>query len=120
MNGENIAGIVIMAVCCFGSALLFSVIGLHANKADKPVHFWAGSTIDPENVSDIRAYNRKCAIMWLWYSIPYCIAGAVAVLGGGEDSAIIISAFVLAAACIPGIPILIFHYRRIEKRYISR
>ena len=120
MQGEKVAGIVIMAVCCFGCALLFFGIGLRAKKAVKPVHFWAGSSIDSEKVSDIQAFNRECSIMWLWYSVPYWIAGAVAVLGGGRDSAIIISVFVLAAACIPGIPILIMHYRRIEKRYISR
>lgn len=118
MSGESIIGVIISVLCSWGCASLFFTIGLFAEKSQKPAHFWAGSTIDPKRVSDIPAYNHENAAMWKWYSVPYWISGVLFLLGICGSAFTLAGAVVLFIACIPCLPLLIFHYRKIEKKYI--
>ena len=118
MSGDDFAGIVIMAVCCFGSAALFFSVGVWAERRKKPMNFWAGTEIDPKTVSDIPAYNHENAVMWKLYSIPYWLAGLVNLLPIRWSD--IASLILLALACLPGLPLLILRYKQIEKKYILR
>ncbi len=54
-----------------GCALLFVGIGIYAIRRDKPMWFWSGSTVDPESITDVKAYNKANGIMWLLYSLWY-------------------------------------------------
>ena len=119
MENENMVGLVIMVLCCWGCAGLFFGIGFCAQKQEKPVHFWAGSAIDPKSVMDIWAYNQENGRMWMVYSIPYWMAGLIDLFFLGSDFGAIAAVILLLAACVPGIPMLIAHYRRIEKKYIK-
>ena len=80
MDEDMIAGIIIMAATCFGCGALFFGIGIVARHSKKPFAFWAGTTVNPERVSDIAGYNRASARMWKWYSFPYFSAGILACL----------------------------------------
>ena len=53
MDNENLIGAIIMAVVCFGCGALFFGLGAYAEKAEKPMHFWSGSTVDPKRISDL-------------------------------------------------------------------
>ena len=119
MDNEAIIGTVIMLLCCWGCAGIFLGIGLCGEKRRTPMHFWAGSKIDPHSVSNISAYNRENALMWKWYSIPYWIAGICPLLGRGEDWAYMVSVGALFLATVPGLPILIKNYNRIARKYIQ-
>ena len=120
MSDGNLAGILIMAFCCFGCAILFVGIGIWAWHSGKPINFWSGTKVDPEKVSDTPGYNRANAVMWIIYSIPYWIAGIFSCLEPYDQRMMIISAVVLGIACVPGVFFLIFAYHRIEKKYIIR
>ena len=109
MFGKNIAGVVIMLVCSWGCAVLFYFIGRFADKNQKPIHFWAGTQIDPRHVSDIAAYNHESAVMW-----------KLSCFGLISEVFIIAGAAVLFIACFPGLCFLIQKYRKIEKTYICR
>ena len=117
MDKEGIIGAVIMLLCCWISAAVFLGIALWARKSEKPIHFWAGSRIDPKTVTDISAYNRENAKMWTWYSAPYWIAGLCSWLGRGADWAALIGVGLLVLACVPGIPLLVRRYKRIAEKY---
>ena len=117
---DNLTGMIVMAVCCFGCAVLFFGIGVWAEKSKKPVHFWAGSRIDPEKVSDIPGYNHACTVMWKVYSIPYWCCGVLACLGGIDRMFMVASTVLLFLACIPGVILLARQYTRIEKKYIVK
>lgn len=119
MENENMVGLVIMVLCCWSCAGLFFGIGFCAQKQEKPMHFWAGTTIDPRSITNIPAYNLENARMWMLYSIPYWLAGAVVLFFRGSDFGTIAAVILLLAACVPGIPMLIAHYRRIERKYIK-
>lgn len=120
MDKEAILGVVIMVVCCWGSAALFFCIGLWAGRRKTPMHFWAGTDIDPKTVSDIPAYNHENSVMWKAYSIPYWIAGAFSLFPGWGNWCAIAAGILIGLACFPGLLILIRHYRKIETKYICR
>ena len=120
MGKGSVAGAVIMAVCCFGCALLFLGIGYWARKSEKPVNFWSGSTVPVDKVTDVKAYNRANAVLWEVYSIPFWIAGVFGVFGFMGDIFSIVAAVVLFLSCVPGGFLLVWQYRRIEKMYIKK
>ena len=120
MGNGSVAGAIIMAICCFGCALTFLGIGVWASKSNKPVHFWAGTDVPVEKVTDVLAYNRANALMWKIYSIPYWLSGAVGSLGFFGDIFTIASAILLFLACFPGIFLLVRRYRKIEEQFFRR
>ena len=117
---DNFAGMIIMVVCCFGCAMLFFGIGRWADQSKKPVHFWSGTTVNPEKVSDIPAYNHACALMWKQYSIPYWFCGIFSCLGVIDRIFSIIAVILLFVACLPGAFWLVGQYSKIEKMYFIR
>ena len=120
MDKGSVIGAVIMAVCCFGCAALFYGIGVWAERREKPVHFWSGSTVDPAKVTDIAAYNHANALMWKLYSVPYWLSGMFGCLGCFSKACFYISLAFLGFACLPGIVLLVRQYLKIEKKYILR
>ena len=120
MDKSNIPRVIIMALCCFGCAVLFYGIGIWADKSEKPVHFWSGTTVDPTKVTDIPGYNHACAVMWKWYSVPYWLSGIFSCLDPWYDGSMIVATVLLVAACVPGFIFLVLRYHRIVKTYISR
>ena len=119
MDKENLAGAIIMALCCGLCALTFWAIAHHAEKAHKPVNFWSGTSVDPKRVKDILGYNHANAVMWKLYSIPYWLATALAILGLWGEGFVIASAIVLGLACVPGLFWLIWRYKAIERKYLN-
>ena len=102
---------IIWYVVNFGSALLFTGIGVYAAKTDKPMWFWSGSTIDPATITDVKAYNKANAKMWIGYSLWYWLAG----IGWGLYPALGLTLLLLG--CTVGIGGLLYAYHRIEKKY---
>ena len=68
-------GSIIWYVVCFGCAILFYSIGMYSQKLKTPMHFWAGSKVDAEQITDIKGYNHENARMWKLYSLWYVAAG---------------------------------------------
>lgn len=107
-------GLIIMVVCCWGSAGLFCGIGLWAEHCKKPIHFWSGTKIDPETVTDIPAYNHANAVMWELYSIPYWLAGVCSFYSE------LCAGILIMLASVPGLAYLFWQYGRIEKEFIKK
>ena len=120
MDGEIIVGAIIMCVVCCGCGALFFGLGVWANRLEKPMHFWSGSTIDPKTVIDIPEYNRKNAVMWKWYSLPYWLAGIFGLLSWKHEWWMYVSVALLLIACVPGFVVLVGCYKRIEKEHIKK
>ena len=119
MDPDAIAGTWIMIICCWGCGALFLGTGIWANCRKRPMHFWAGTKIDPDSVSDIPAYNRENGRMWMLYSIPYWIAGVFSLFIGNAQWCAVAALGLILLACFPGLLILIRQYQRIEKKYIQ-
>ena len=105
------AGIIIWSITVFGCALLFLGIGLYAEGRDKPMWFYAGTTVDESKISDVKAYNRENARMWKLYSLWFFASGAIYFFNAP------IAVLILVLGCTLGIGILIGQFTRIEKKY---
>jgi len=103
--------IAIWLIVTCGCAALFTGIGVYAYKAKKPMHFWSGSTVLPEEIENIKAYNRANGHMWTVYSMLFW---AAAVLGIWFPEA---GAILLAVSSTVGILPLIVIYKHIYKKY---
>jgi hypothetical protein len=93
--------------------LIFGAISLWAFKRKDPMHFWSGSTVKPEEITDIPAYNRANGLMWAVFAVCIVTAGVFSLFN------IKIGAILLAIICLPGIFILIAVYKRIYNKYKS-
>ena len=104
MDKSDIAGLVILIVCCWGSGAVFYGIGRWAAGRKTPMHFWAGSEVDPKTVSDIPAYNRENGRMWKQYSLSFWLAGVLGIVGMWHPWCDIVALIVLCLACTAPVP----------------
>ena len=120
MNREAIFGGVLCLVISWSCAVLFYGIGWWAQRKQTPMGFWSGMELKPEWVRDIPAYNRECAVMWKVYSIPYFLCGILGLLGMFHTGFTVAMVVLMVLATVPGLIPLIRHYKKIERKYISR
>lgn len=107
MNPAGTPMTVILWIC----AAIFFVVGCWAARRRDPMHFWAGTTVPPEAIRDIPAYNRACARMWRIYGGVFVFAGIIDLFSMAW------AGILTAAACVFGLPALIFTYQRIFRKY---
>ncbi len=91
-----------------GGVSWYRLLGGAAARSDA---LWAGSTVRPQEIRDIPAYNRACARLWWSYGAVYVLAGAASLFS------MLWAGVITAAACLPGLPVLIFAYGRIYRKY---
>ncbi len=104
-------GIAVMAASCWICGIFFLGFGLFARRYKKPIWFWSGSTVNPDCISDIPAYNRANARMWTVFSVPFWASGLISFWW------MMPAAVLLTVACLGGLPVLIITYNKILKKY---
>jgi len=92
-------------------SLIFGAIAVWAFKRKEPIHFWSGSTVKPEEIHDIPAFNRANGVMWSIYALCMVVTGVLFLFS------IIAGVISLIIVCFPGIAILIHAYNRIYNKY---
>ena len=105
------AGKIICWMVCFGCAFLFYGIGIYAAKIDHPMHFYTGTQIDSNTITDIQKYNHENAIMWKYYSLWYFGAGIAQIWST------FLCVILMISGCSVGIVFLVTTYHRILKKY---
>lgn len=105
------AGIIIWSITVFGCAILFLSIGIYAERREKPMWFYAGTTVDESAISDVKAYNQENGRMWKLYSLWFFASGITYFFLPG------LSVLLLMLGCTLGIGILIATFSKIEKKY---
>ncbi len=106
-TGDLIAWFSIMIPCC----LLLTGIGIRGFIAKKPVNFWAGVEVNEEEISDVKAYNKANAYLWIIFSLPIwasCILTPFIPWLGITLSIL---------SCSAGIAFLIIGYKKIYAKY---
>ena len=104
---------IFFAAICLLCSLSFGAIAIWAFKSKGPIHFWSGSTVSPEEITNIPAYNRANGLMWLIYTVCMVMIGIVSLFN------IIIGVILLVIICVPGTIALIIAYNVIYKKYRS-
>lgn len=88
--------------------VVFIGLGIFSIKKKTPMHFWSGTTVKPEEISNIKAYNKANGIMWIAYGI---IISTLALLTEFIGEAI------FAFTVIFSIVALVICYYRIYNKY---
>ena len=104
-------GDIIWYATMLGCGALFVGIGIYAKRLEKPMWFWSGTNVDPDSITDIKAYNQENAKMWFCYSLWFWAAGVTWIFH--QITALI----VLVMGCTLGIVMLVGTYRKIEKKF---
>lgn len=104
---------IIFAVCCFICSLSFWGIAIWAFVRKSPMHFWSGSSVKPEEISDIPSYNRANGWMWTIYASCLVLAGIISLFNIGAGTILLVILFV------PGVVVLILVYNKIYNKYKS-
>lgn len=107
---ESIVFVFISWLC----GAVFVLLGVSCFKSRKPVGFWSGTTVDKEEVTNVRKYNIANGIMWSLYSLFFWLSGLTAITD--KVSSIIL----LVSGCTVGILLLILGYGWIKRRYFVR
>lgn len=107
MSSANIT----FAAICWLCSLIFGLIAFWAFKRKDPMHFWSGSTVMHEEISDIPAYNRANGLMWVAYALSLAVVGLLSLFNIKAGS------ILLVVICFPGLAVLIAVYNKIYKKY---
>ena len=89
-------------------------IGIYAWRRKKPMWFWSGTKVRESEITDVPAYNRANAIMWICYSALFWLS---TFLGLWNETA---GGILLIAVCLISAPILPIVYGKIYNRYSRR
>lgn len=58
--------------------IVFITIGILAFARKTPMHFWAGSVVLPETITNVRKYNHANGIMWCVFSLIFFFTAFIA------------------------------------------
>lgn len=113
MTAENMIGLVI-----YGLVALFMMgIGVTQLKSKEPVGFYSGEKPPKaENVTDIKAWNRKHGLMWLVYGMIILVSFFIGNLFGDSVWAVIP---MVGGVIVPVIFMIWYHHRLIKKYCIN-
>ena len=114
---EDMAGTVISGVIYGIVAIIMFGIGLSQLKSVEPVGFYSGEKPpQKEQLSDVRAWNKKHGTMWVIYG--FCIVGSwicSVFIGDSIYSVIPLTAGILA----PVIIMIKYHHSLIKKYFVN-
>jgi len=99
------------AAICWSIAPIIGVTALWISRRRKPIHFFAGTTVEPQEITDIPSYNRANARMWALYAVWFIVISVLSLLH--STVGIVLS----IVSIIPGIFFLYIPYKRIYSKY---
>lgn len=112
MTAETIFSTFVLLLGC--SPIL--IIGIIQYRSKTPVGFWAGKEPPkPEQVTDIRQYNRKHGMMWIIYGV-----GLILCFFSGMYFGSFIAAMSVLIECIGGIFLMILYHNRLNRKYLKK
>jgi hypothetical protein len=100
-----------LAIASWLCSLMICACALWVYKRKKPIHFFAGTTVEPKEIDDISAYNKANALMWAIYAACFVVTGVLSLF---SDIAGLVLMLVLF---IPTIIVLYIFHKRIYNKY---
>lgn len=76
------------------------------------MHFWSGTEIKTEEITNVKAYNRAKGIMWIAHGSSYIFADILGLAFGG-----VVGTVILVLSGTLGLLFLIMVYKHIYKKY---
>ena len=100
-----------VAAIGWSCAPVILIMALWIYKRRKPIHFFAGTSVEPSEITDVTAYNRANAKMWVCYAIWLIIVGILSIFS--RTIGLVLS----VASLFPGVLFLYIPYKRIYNKY---
>lgn len=111
-----------MAEAIFSSVVLLIgtspiiILGMVQYRSKDPVGFWAGKKPPrKEEITDVRAYNRKHGLMWILYGAGLIVCYVCGMPFGG-----LAAAYLCMAEVMGGILIMIAYHNRLNRMYYRK
>ena len=103
---------IILSIPILLTSAIFIAIGVYSIRKKTPMHFWSGTTVKSEEITDVKAYNRANGIMWISYGVTYIIGLLLSTVFGSKIGTII----TIFSSSI-GLILLIIIYGKIYNKY---
>lgn len=111
MTAETIFSTIMIFICI---APIF-ILGIVQCRSKTPVVFWAGKEPPrPEQITDVKKYNRKHGMMWILYGLGFIICFFTGITFGGKVAAIATIAEGSGGMCI-----MIAYHNKLNRMYIK-
>lgn len=109
MTGEIIFSFVVLLI----STSPIIILGMVQYRSKEPVGFWAGKK-PPRNeeITDVRAYNRKHGLMWILYGAGFIVCFVCGTFFGGFAAA-----YLCMAEAVLGLLGMIAYHNRLNRMY---
>lgn len=107
---------VIAMVICFVCMAPIIILGCVQYKSKSPVGFWSGEEPPKkEQITDVKAYNHKHGLMWIFYGMGFIICFMMGFAFGGGAAAVL--AFI---ECVGGLFVMIGYHNKLKHRYFKK
>lgn len=92
------------------------ILGIVQYRSKEPVGFWSGKEPPKrEQVTDVRAYNRKHGLMWITYGV-----GFVVCFLGGLPFGELITGYLCLIEGLGGIFVMAAYHNRLNRMYYRK
>lgn len=112
MTVETVFSSVIMIVCIAPVIIL----GIVQYRSKEPVGFWSGKKPPKkEEITDIRAYNRKHGLMWILLGVGFILCFVCGLFWGGD-----VAGYLCMIEVIGGILVMIAWHEKLDRIYLKK
>lgn len=107
---------VISSVILLVSMAPIIIIGIAQYRSKNPVGFWSGKQPPKkEQITDVKAYNRKHGLMWILYGIGFILCFVCGLPFGGE-----IAAYLCMIEVLGGLFGMIVYHNKLNRMYCKK
>ena len=106
--GENI---VFWVIIFFTTVPIFGM-GIYAFVKKTPIHFYAGTTVKSEEITDVKSYNRANGFIWAGYGLGLIIFAIIMTRTQGSLGSILFLVYTFA-----GLLAMLLAYRAVYEKY---
>lgn len=112
------AGKIITIVIIAISAASLIILGIIQYRSKEPVGFWSGKEPPKrEQITDVKAYNRKHGIMWIVYGLGYFPWFVPDIIRDEEFTLLALVLFMIE--CIGGLFVMIAYHNKLNRKYLK-
>lgn len=109
MTAEIVISIVILLV----SAVPMIILGIVQYRSKDPVGFWSGKKPPQrEEITDVKAYNRKHGLMWIFFGVGLVMCYVCGLFWGG-----LIAGCLCMIEVVGGIFAMIAYHEKLNRMY---
>ncbi len=92
------------------------ILGIAQYRSKDPVGFWSGKKPpEREQITDVRAYNRKHGLMWISYGVGFIVCFVCGLPFGG-----LIAGYLCMIEAMGGILAMIAYHNKLNRMYYRK